>query len=82
MLTCDKCGKELKCFSEVFNCHRCNGVFCTKHRLPENHNCTAFEENMFTKKAKRQLELAKDYKLTHEPTFWDKVRLFFHKLKK
>jgi len=26
-----------------FNCRRCGGSFCTKHRLPENHNCVGLK---------------------------------------
>lgn len=27
-----------------FRCHRCGGFFCTRHRLPERHNCTGDAE--------------------------------------
>lgn len=35
-MRCEICDKELYL---GFTCKRCNGHFCTKHRLPENHDC-------------------------------------------
>ncbi|MHA1368753.1 MAG: AN1-type zinc finger domain-containing protein [Promethearchaeota archaeon] len=35
-MKCDYCGKDI--YLE-FRCSRCNGRFCTKHRLPELHEC-------------------------------------------
>lgn len=36
MKKCDYCGKNV---SMPYTCKRCNGDFCSKHRLPENHDC-------------------------------------------
>lgn len=36
MSKCDKCGEEI---SMPYKCKRCNHDFCSKHRLPENHQC-------------------------------------------
>lgn len=35
---CETCGEEIGYLP--FKCKYCGGVFCKKHRLPENHNCT------------------------------------------
>ena len=35
---CEYCGEELGYLP--FKCRHCNGSFCSKHRLPENHECT------------------------------------------
>jgi len=29
-----------------FRCHRCGGFFCSRHRLPERHNCPGGEEKI------------------------------------
>lgn len=34
---CQICGKELDL---PFKCNYCSGVFCSEHRLPENHGCS------------------------------------------
>lgn len=36
MQICDKCGKEV---NMPYTCNRCGSTFCSKHRLPENHDC-------------------------------------------
>ena len=43
---CAYCGES---FDHLpFYCRRCDKYFCTKHRLPENHNCSGFKKgNMF-----------------------------------
>ncbi|HME53067.1 MAG TPA: AN1-type zinc finger domain-containing protein [Candidatus Lokiarchaeia archaeon] len=35
-MKCQACGKDAYM---GFTCKRCGGYFCTKDRLPENHNC-------------------------------------------
>lgn len=35
---CEFCGDQIGYLP--FNCKFCGGTFCTKHRLPENHECT------------------------------------------
>jgi len=35
---CEYCGQEIGYLP--FKCKYCNGTFCKKHRLPENHECT------------------------------------------
>ncbi|MHA1309612.1 MAG: AN1-type zinc finger domain-containing protein [Candidatus Helarchaeota archaeon] len=41
MTNCQKCGKEVYM---PFKCKYCGGLFCSKHRLPENHNCPKIGE--------------------------------------
>jgi len=36
MPNCDVCGKQVDL---PYNCNECGGVHCSKHRLPENHDC-------------------------------------------
>ncbi|MHA1369869.1 MAG: AN1-type zinc finger domain-containing protein [Promethearchaeota archaeon] len=36
MVDCDYCHKDIYL---GFTCRRCGGYFCSKHRLPENHEC-------------------------------------------
>lgn len=36
---CAICNKKLKLFETEFNC-QCNGMFCTQHKLPFNHDCS------------------------------------------
>ncbi len=35
---CETCGEKIGYLP--FKCKYCGGVFCKKHRLPENHDCT------------------------------------------
>ncbi len=35
---CETCGEEIGYLP--FKCKYCGGVFCKKHRLPENHHCS------------------------------------------
>lgn len=44
---CEFCGEELGYLP--FKCKHCNGNYCSKHRLPENHECT-FEIPQITRK--------------------------------
>jgi predicted RNA-binding Zn-ribbon protein involved in translation (DUF1610 family) len=39
MKKCELCGKEVQF---IFRCKYCQKTFCSEHRLPENHSCTAF----------------------------------------
>lgn len=41
MTTCDYCGEEVDI---PFNCKFCGGTFCSKHRLPEAHECAGLDE--------------------------------------
>lgn len=61
MKFCLICGEELGYLP--FNCKRCGGKFCSKHRLPENHDCTyefepirARNENLRKLKGKKSLK--------------------------
>jgi len=38
MTFCEQCGDEIGYLP--FKCKYCGGVFCKKHRLPENHGCS------------------------------------------
>ncbi len=38
MTFCEHCGEQIAYLP--FNCKYCGGVYCKKHRLPENHQCT------------------------------------------
>ena len=38
MAYCEFCGEQIGYLP--FTCKYCGGTFCTKHRLPENHECT------------------------------------------
>ena len=40
MARCSYCGKVEKM---PFRCKFCKGVFCSSHRLPENHECEGLE---------------------------------------
>jgi len=40
MARCSYCGKVEKM---PFKCKFCGGVFCSSHRLPENHECGGLE---------------------------------------
>ncbi|KXA91927.1 hypothetical protein AKJ63_00380 [candidate division MSBL1 archaeon SCGC-AAA259D18] len=41
MPTCDYCGEEV---TLPYTCGYCGGSFCSKHRLPENHDCEGLEK--------------------------------------
>jgi hypothetical protein len=41
MAKCDECGKHE---NMPYNCRHCGGVYCSEHRLPENHSCPGLEE--------------------------------------
>ena len=38
MTFCEHCGEQISYLP--FKCKYCGGVYCKKHRLPENHQCT------------------------------------------
>lgn len=42
MAECSKCGKQ----AMTFSCKYCGKNFCSKHRLPENHECDSMEEQI------------------------------------
>jgi len=42
MPNCEECGKEVP---YPFDCSHCGKILCSKHRLPENHECITFTEN-------------------------------------
>ncbi len=37
MVNCSHCWEDIT--GLPFNCHRCTGEYCSKHRLPEDHDC-------------------------------------------
>ncbi|MFB6071883.1 MAG: rhomboid family intramembrane serine protease [Halobacterium sp.] len=41
MATCDRCGEQE---SMPYQCRLCGGTYCSKHRLPENHDCPGLDE--------------------------------------
>jgi len=40
MAECDQCGRVENL---PYECRHCGGVFCSEHRLPENHDCPGLE---------------------------------------
>lgn len=49
-MDCDHCGREIGQFE--YDCSRCDGVFCSEHRLPESHDCIGLK----VEKAERELK--------------------------
>lgn len=45
---CELCGELMGDFG--YECNYCDGVFCTKHRLPERHDCIALDNPELFKK--------------------------------
>jgi membrane associated rhomboid family serine protease len=41
MARCDRCGEEV---TMPYRCDRCGGVYCSEHRLPEDHGCPGLED--------------------------------------
>jgi len=39
---CRICGEPF--YGLPFRCSRCGGLFCSRHRLPESHNCTGLKK--------------------------------------
>lgn len=50
MAACSKCGDE----AMTFKCKYCGKKFCSKHRLPENHECDSMEEEIQKNKEKKE----------------------------
>ena len=38
--SCEGCRKKLQLVDTLSGICRCGGIFCMKHRSPEDHNCT------------------------------------------
>ena len=51
-MECDHCGREIGEFE--YDCSRCDGVFCTEHRLPESHDCIGLKVEKAERELKRQ----------------------------
>ena len=51
MAGCSKCGKVE---TLPFTCKFCGNEFCTKHRLPEDHDCVGLA--MYKERAGRSME--------------------------
>ncbi|KXB04909.1 hypothetical protein AKJ50_01900, partial [candidate division MSBL1 archaeon SCGC-AAA382A13] len=49
MAICDYCGEEV---TMPYTCGYCNGSFCPKHRLPENHACEGLDK--LSEKSKKE----------------------------
>ena len=45
MVQCDKCGTDVDL---PFRCNYCGGYFCSRHRLPEFHDCPGFYQERRT----------------------------------
>lgn len=60
-MPCDQCGHEFG--SLGYTCSKCGEEFCTKHRLPESHDCTGLK----VEKAERELK-----RMEGETTSWFK----------
>jgi hypothetical protein len=41
MPACDVCGKQVDL---PYNCNECGGTYCSKHRLPEKHDCPGLQD--------------------------------------
>jgi len=52
MTNCSYCKKNIT--SLPFKCHRCTRKYCSKHRLPEDHNCSGIVKKDFFKPLIRQ----------------------------
>lgn len=49
MVGCSSCRKHIGLVQ--FECRSCGGVFCTRCRIPESHDCPAIEQMKKKKKA-------------------------------
>lgn len=65
-MDCDLCGRGLS--GLPYTCNRCGQNFCTKHRLPEEHDCV----HLKIEKAERELKREEGQV---EPWFKDGFRL-------
>ncbi len=79
MAECSKCGKE----AMTFTCKYCGKKFCSKHRLPENHDCDSMEEEIEKQKEEKWFreEKAKNpapsqvtKKKREKPSIFDEVK--------
>lgn len=52
MATCDYCGEEMDL---PFHCKFCDGTYCSKHRLPEAHECAGLDE--YKKRSRKEEEV-------------------------
>lgn len=52
MATCDYCGEEIDL---PFHCKFCGNTYCSKHRLPEAHECAGLDE--YKEKAAQEREV-------------------------
>lgn len=61
--TCHQCKRKLN-IVEVSTCKcKCNNLYCTKHRLPENHECTYKHHENFKKELQETLIVVKEAKV-------------------
>lgn len=70
MAYCDECNTRID--GLPFQCRRCGGIFCSKHRLPEDHHCPGLKQgNVFMNLAPRHKRHKKNKrhhaKSHHEP---------------
>jgi hypothetical protein len=65
---CEYCGEEIGYLP--FRCKYCGSIYCKKHRLPENHECTFDKKHIPTvptPESTRSPQSAKDFISTDEP---------------
>lgn len=87
MAECSKCGDD----AMTFTCKYCGEKFCSKHRLPENHDCESMEEELekqkkqndsdkwFTEEKVRKPAPSQTTKKKRKPSFFDEIRNTFSK---
>src|SRR3989338_8176652 len=64
MAFCDYCGRK---FDELpFHCRRCNEDFCSKCRLPEDHECSGLIRHNIFKNLSHGLKEKHYYGVTEE----------------
>lgn len=63
MARCSFCGKEID--GLPYNCHRCNGSYCSNHRLLEDHNCPGLEREK-AKNQERWASALRDYPMENK----------------
>ncbi len=64
MVKCDLCGDEVYL---PFRCSYCGGYYCSKHRLPEFHDCTGLYRGRGTYSTGRA-SVNRSYDAYHRPT--------------
>lgn len=90
MGVCHYCNEKLD--SLPFTCKRCGKQFCSKHRLPENHECTHLVRgNIFTNisstrkipKGKKFITIPDEPKedIEQKPPIWEKIKQKYYKTK-